>query len=196
MSIAPRQLLSREERHASILRGAAEAFARTGYAATSMEDVAAATGITKLIVYRHFESKEDLYRAVLDQVSNRLAEEFLRGLNLTDRRGFAVRSILSVAREHPDGLRLLWIHAAREPQFAAYAQEQHDKAIEAALYLIGATIDDQTVRVWAARTAVHYLFDAVLSWLDVGTPSRDDEFVELATSGLQALYLAWANPSG
>ena len=190
----PRQLLSREERQASILRGAAEAFARTGYAATSMEHVAAATGITKLIVYRHFESKEDLYRAVLDQVSNRLAEEFLRGLNQTERRGFAVRSILTVAREHPDGLRLLWVHAAREPQFAAYAQEQHDKAVSAALTIIGATIDDETFRVWAAQTAVHYLFDAVLAWLDVGDITRDDEFVEQATSGLQAMYLAWAKP--
>jgi AcrR family transcriptional regulator len=191
----PRQLLSREERQASILRGAAEAFARTGYAATSMEDVAAATGITKLIVYRHFESKEDLYRAVLDQISSRLAEEFLRGLNQTERRGFAVRSILTVAREDPDGLRLLWIHAAREAQFAAYAQEQHDKAVSAALTLIGATIDDGTFRGWAARTVVHYLFDAVLAWLDVGDPKRDDEFVEQATAGLQAMYLAWAKPS-
>ncbi|HYD10163.1 MAG TPA: helix-turn-helix domain-containing protein, partial [Acidimicrobiales bacterium] len=54
-----RRLLSREDRAASILRGAADAFAHGGFAATSMEDVAAASGITKLIVYRHFGSKEE-----------------------------------------------------------------------------------------------------------------------------------------
>jgi AcrR family transcriptional regulator len=191
-STEPRQLLSREERSASILRGAAGAFARAGYAATSMEDVAAASGITKLIVYRHFESKEELYRAVLDQVSERLAEEFVRGLGQSERRGFVVRTILTVAREHPEGLRLLWVHAAREPQFAEYAHERHEGAVSAALSLIGATIDDEMFRTWAARTVVDYLFDAVLEWLDVGTPDRDDEFVEVATRGLQAMYLAWA----
>ena len=73
----PRQLLARPERMASILRGAASAFAKSGFAATSMEDVAAACGVTKLIVYRHFESKEDLYREVLQRVFDRQAEEFV-----------------------------------------------------------------------------------------------------------------------
>src|SRR5204863_4834383 len=94
MSVAPRQLLSRPERQAAILRGAATAFARTGYAATSMEDVAAASGITKLIVYRHFDSKEELYRAVLQQVSDRLAEEFVAGVQRGERRGLGVRTLL------------------------------------------------------------------------------------------------------
>ena len=46
-----------------------------GFAATSMEDVAEACGVTKLIVYRHFDSKEDLYRAILQRVFDRQAEE-------------------------------------------------------------------------------------------------------------------------
>jgi AcrR family transcriptional regulator len=63
---APRQLLDRAARREAIVRGAAAAFAEKGYAGTSMEDVAAAAGITKLIVYRHFSSKEELYDAVLE----------------------------------------------------------------------------------------------------------------------------------
>jgi AcrR family transcriptional regulator len=191
-STEPRQLLPREERQASILRGAAKAFAHTGYAATSMEDVAAASGITKLIVYRHFESKEELYRAVLEEVSVRLAEEFLRGFSQAERRGFTVRAVLTVARENPDGFRLLWVHAVRERQFAEYANEHHERAVDAALALIGDSISDRTFKRWAARTAVAHLFDAVLEWLDVGSPSRDDEFVEVATRGVRALASAWA----
>ena len=64
-------LLSRSERQASILRGAAQAFAHNGFAGTSMDDVAAACGVTKLILYRHFETKEGLYRAVLQRVFER-----------------------------------------------------------------------------------------------------------------------------
>ena len=32
-----------------------------------MEEIAKNAGITRLIIYRHFDSKEDLYRSVLDR---------------------------------------------------------------------------------------------------------------------------------
>jgi hypothetical protein len=48
----PRKLLSRSQRQATILQGAATAFATKGFASTAMEEVAAASGITKEIVYR------------------------------------------------------------------------------------------------------------------------------------------------
>lgn len=40
-------------------------FARDGYDGTRLDDVAAAAGVTKPIVYRHFESKKALYLALL-----------------------------------------------------------------------------------------------------------------------------------
>ena len=64
MTHSPRKLLSRSQRHAAILQGAATAFATKGFASTAMEEVAAASGITKEIVYRHFASKEELYGRV------------------------------------------------------------------------------------------------------------------------------------
>jgi AcrR family transcriptional regulator len=103
--------LPRAARQEAILRGAARAFAGTGYAATSMEDIAAASGITKLIVYRHFDSKEELYRSVLQRVFDRLAEEFVIGYS-RGAGGVGARSLLTVAREDPDGFQLLWHHAS------------------------------------------------------------------------------------
>ena len=97
-----------------------------------MEDVAAASGITKLIVYRHFESKEELYRAVLTRVSDRLAEEFAGALESERPGGVGARALLTVAREDPDGFVLLWRHAAREPQFADYAAAQRAQAVAVA----------------------------------------------------------------
>src|SRR3954462_3631856 len=83
-----RRLMQRDERQAQILTAAAAAFARPGFAGTSMDDVAAEAGIPRLIVYRHFDSKEDLYRAVLTKVTERLGEEWTKGLQRVDRRGF------------------------------------------------------------------------------------------------------------
>ena len=116
-----RRLLRREERHASILHGAAAAFAGTGFAATSMEDVAEACGVTKLIVYRHFDSKEELYRAILQRVFDRQAEELVHGLEHPEQPGLGARTLLTVAREDATAFTLLWRHAPREPQFEAYA---------------------------------------------------------------------------
>jgi len=192
MSTAPRQLMGRAERQASILRGAAEAFARSGFAATSMEDVAAASGITKLIVYRHFESKEELYRAVLGRVTERLAEEFLANLNRTDRRGVGVRALLTVAREDPDAFVLLWRHASREPQFAEYAREQRAQAVLAARHFLEGVFDDDISARWAAEAVVGTSVEAVLAWLDGGDPRRDEEMIELTSDGLLAMRRAWA----
>jgi AcrR family transcriptional regulator len=186
-----RRLMQRDERQAQILAAAATAFARGGFAATSMDDVATEAGITRLIVYRHFDSKEDLYRAVLTKVTDQLGERWHQGMAAEDRHGMVFRMLLSVAREQPDGFRLLFEHAAREPQFATFADEVHTVQVELADQLVGETIPDPQFRAWVTRTIVGYLVDSVLAWLEVGEPTRDEEFVEQATAGLIAMYLAW-----
>lgn len=188
-----RQLLNRSERQETILVGAARAFAERGYAATSMEDVAAAAGITKLIVYRHFDSKEELYRAVLERVSQRLTEEFIAGLQGPARRGgVGVRAMLVVAREDPPGFVLLWRHAVREPQFADYAAEHRERAVGAARLLLLPVLKDPTLLAWASEATVAWLVDAVLTWLECGDAARDAEMVELSSAGLHALVTSWA----
>jgi AcrR family transcriptional regulator len=190
-AVETRQLLPRRERRAQLLGAAASAFAHAGFAATSMDDVAAAAGVTRLILYRHFASKEDLYRAVLDRVSTRLREEFVAGFEQAGGRAFTVRAMLNVARENPDGFRLLWVHAAREPQFAGYAHAQREQAADAADFLIGRAIDDRVIRGWATHAFVGVIVESVLAWLDHGTADRDEEFVDRATAGLRALYGVW-----
>jgi AcrR family transcriptional regulator len=182
--------LPRAARHEAILRGAARAFARAGYAATSMEDIAAASGITKLIVYRHFDSKEDLYRAVLQRVFERLAEEFVIGYS-RGAGGVGTRSLLRVAREDPDGFQLLWRHAAREPQFADYARQLREQSVDASRALLGGQVPPD-LHEWAAHTIVDYLVGAVLNWLEYGEEARDEEFVGLATADARAGVRAWA----
>jgi AcrR family transcriptional regulator len=189
----PRRLLRREERQAQILGAAAAAFARAGYAATSMEDVANEAGITRLIVYRHFESKEALYTAVLTEVTDRLAVEWEAGVTRHDR-GYVFRTLLTVARSLPDAYRLLFEHAAREPQFRGFAEDVESVQVALADELLGGTIPDAELRHWATRTAVRHLNASILVWLEDGDPARDEEFVLRATDGLMAMVQAWTQP--
>jgi AcrR family transcriptional regulator len=155
-----------------------------------MEEIAAASGITKLIVYRHFDSKEQLYRAVLSQVQERLAEEFRA--QLADGPEGIARSMLAVAREYPDGVRLLWRHAAREPQFAEYSDELRARALTVSRTLLEPYVDSP-MREWAAQTSVGYWVEAVLAWLDAGDPARDEQFVVYASGALRAAVGAWVS---
>jgi len=47
-------------------------FAEHGYAATTMDDIAESAGVTKPLVYQHFESKRALYLELMDVVSREL----------------------------------------------------------------------------------------------------------------------------
>lgn len=183
----------RAERRMSILAGAARAFARHGFVATSMEAIADATGVTKLIVYRHFDSKEALYRAVVDRVSVRLAEEFAAVAAEGRRAGIAPRAFLTVAREDPDGFRLLWRHAARETDFAEYADRFRRLAVDFADSVLAPAVGDATLRRWGAETLVAFVVDAVLAWLDHGEAARDDEFADRLSASMRAMVRAWTD---
>ncbi|MDQ3107476.1 MAG: TetR/AcrR family transcriptional regulator [Actinomycetota bacterium] len=195
MATAPRQLLDRAARRETILRGAASAFAEQGYAGTSMEGVAAAAGITKLIVYRHFASKEELYDAVLERVSDRGREVFIAGLQAGRPGSGAVRALLTMARDDPAGFTLLWNHAVREPQFAEHAGTIRARGVDAAENLLasGGWIAGPNRR-WAAETIMSYLVASVLHWLTVGGDD-DEEFVARITRSLPAMIRSWVEPT-
>lgn len=50
-----------------LIEAGEELFARKGYTATSMEDIASCVGIRPSAIYKHFQGKEALYEAVLDK---------------------------------------------------------------------------------------------------------------------------------
>jgi AcrR family transcriptional regulator len=177
-------------RREALLQVAARVFARSGFAATSMDDIAVEGGVSKLVAYRHFETKEGLYRAVLERVFARQVELFLGNLAQGLEAAGSTRALLDVAREWPDGFRLLWRHAVREPQFADYARHLRDVAVTAARQVVEPVVEPELVE-WAAQTLFDHLVDAVLNWLDHGDRERDDVFVTTETAALQATVAAW-----
>lgn len=171
-----RARLPRAERVRQVLAAAARAFARSGYAATSMEEIAAEAGTSKLMLYRDFEGKRELYVAVLDGLERRLLE-----LVADDpERGASVRgleALVRVAREQPDAFILLFRHAAREPELAAHADGFLAGAVAQSEERLAREIADPVLLRWSARVAVHATIEAVIAWLEVGDPARDEAFL-------------------
>ncbi len=65
---------SKEAVRSRVLQAAGEVFAERGFAAASLDQVAAAAGFTKGAVYSNFASKDELFLALMtDQVQRRVA---------------------------------------------------------------------------------------------------------------------------
>ncbi len=56
------------EKAEAILEGAMQEFLAHGYAATSMDRIAAAAGVSKATVYSHFQDKEGLFTALIQRL--------------------------------------------------------------------------------------------------------------------------------
>jgi AcrR family transcriptional regulator len=162
-----RRLMRRSERRGQILAAAKSAFLRSGFAATGLEDVADEAGVTKVLIYRHFDSKADLYRAALEDTRGRVRSA-TGGAGHLEEDSFG--ALATVAGEDPDGFRLLFRHAAREPAFRAGR------------------------RRWAAGLVPVLTLETIMAWLDAGRPAPEEE-VSVAVNATVDGFLG-AMPSG
>ncbi len=69
-----RDLAKAEERRRAILLGAARAFAKGGYDATNMDQIARECGLAKGHIYHYFRSKEDIFTEIRCEAVTRLLE--------------------------------------------------------------------------------------------------------------------------
>jgi AcrR family transcriptional regulator len=160
--------LPRAQRREQILASATQAFAKTGFTATSLEDIAAKAGVSRMILYRHFESKADLYIAVLDRAQRRL-------LDATGAPEFTMASVdglIAAAAEDPAAFRLLFRHAAREPEFRQHIDEVQRGSVEIAHEALVKAIGDSPWARWASNLLPSLVIEAVIAWLDAGQPDR------------------------
>lgn len=165
----PLRRLRRAERREQLLAAATQAFARTGFAATSLDDIATAAGISRVLLYRHFDSKTDLYRAVLDRAIQRLTA----AVGTRDYTYASIDALLQAAAEDPDGFRLLFHHAAREPEFRPQMDRFQQGMVATARRELTKLIPDRAWVQWAAQLAPVVAIEAVMAWLDAGQPDPD-----------------------
>jgi len=161
----------REQTTRRILDGAAAVFAKGGYAATSMEEIASAANVSKLLLYRDFAGKRELYLAVLQRTIATIVDEVPPAAS-----NEALRRLIAVARADPDGFTLLFRHAAREPEFAHIVSDWHEESVREAEQQLIPIEPDRVMRRWAAETVVSTTYVAIIAWLEHGDPARDDEF--------------------
>ena len=167
----PVRRLPRAQRREQILAAATKAFARNGFTATGLDDIAAEAGVTRVILYRHFDTKTDLYQAALDRFCAVLSDHVAEPVGgFTDA---SIDGLLKAAVAEPAGFRLLFVHAAREPEFKAVAEQFRQDIIAAAHVQISRIVPDESWARWAVQLAPSAAIEAIIAWLDAGQPDPD-----------------------
>ncbi|MEU8301311.1 TetR/AcrR family transcriptional regulator [Micromonospora sp. NPDC048909] len=167
----PARRLPRAQRREQILAAATEAFARNGFTATGLDEIAAEAGITRVLLYRHFDSKTDLYEAVLDRFCAVLSDHVAEPVGgFTDA---SIDGLLKAATADPAGFRLLFAHAAREPEFKARVEQFRADITAAAHLQISQVVADEAWALWASCLAPTAAIEAIIAWLDAGQPDAD-----------------------
>jgi AcrR family transcriptional regulator len=187
--------LSATARREQLLDVALVVFARNGYHDTSMNDIADAAGVTKPVLYQHFNSKRELYQALLDEVSNRLLTAIVTAAaGATDGREQTERGFRAyfrwVAEDH-DAFMLLYGGGTRQDdEFAHAVRRVTAGAAEAIAPLIAVDIDAEH-RLTLAHALVGLAEGASRRLVERGDSFDPDQIArqvsDLAWAGLRAV---------
>jgi AcrR family transcriptional regulator len=165
------------ERRQAIEEAAARLFAEHGYQSTTVEQIVAAAGVSKPMLYRHFDSKRELCARLLERRRDELAaaplDVFLDAGDPSERLSEMIDAWFAHVEAHPHSTRLLCQDITGDPQLVALQSELRGRQRAADMALLrefGATLPDteleplgETIR--ASLTAL------ALWWLDrPGTP--------------------------
>lgn len=136
-------------KHEAILAAAAACFADNGYAATSMDAIAATAGVSKQTVYHHFGNKTALFEAVVVHVSAALGHPLLdgqaRGLPLLETLTVFGRRLLELLL-CPQALSLMRLIVAEAPKFDKLADTVIHSGMETTTKIMADYLAAETAR--------------------------------------------------
>ncbi|MEM6109079.1 TetR/AcrR family transcriptional regulator [Mycobacterium sp. 050272] len=130
-----------------ILDAASKVFASEGFAGATIDAIGQAAGFTKGAVYSNFESKDELFLALVDREFELRGEQIAIALDSSGGDTAAAarevsRSVLDSVREHSDYYVLLveyWLRAQRDPLLRERLIGRRRAAADQALHIVEST---------------------------------------------------------
>ncbi|MGA9277046.1 TetR/AcrR family transcriptional regulator [Ilumatobacter sp.] len=189
------QRLPANARREQILDVALDVFASAGFHGASMNDIAEAAGVTKPVLYQHFDSKRDLYKALLDEVGQRLLDSIAKATaEATDGKSQTHLGFLAYFRwvaSDNAGFRLLFGNGtSNDDEFTQSVAKITASAAEATAPLIAVDISESTRRT-LAHALVGMAEGASRRLVELGDDFDPDQIADevsaLAWAGLRAL---------
>src|SRR2546427_7844689 len=123
--------LSASERRAQLIEVGRAVFAKRGYEAASMEEIAERAKVSKPIVYEHFGGKEGLYAVVVDREVEHIVSRIVDAMSTgspRERLERAALAFLTYVKERPDGFAVLLRDTAPSKQSGEMPALMYDLA--------------------------------------------------------------------
>lgn len=186
--------LPASERRRQLLEVAARVFGAEGYHGASMNDIATQAGVTKPVLYQHFESKHELFLELLRTVGAEVEQVVGQALDADlDPRALienALRAYFTYFEEHHNAFGMVFGDGVLgEPDFAAERQGLERNLALRISELIDITGVDRSGRRLIARGIVGLCEGAVRYCLDTDQPPDVESLVgmvgELVWAGLR-----------
>ena len=122
----------RARNQAIILKAARQIFAARGFDGTRIAGIAAACGLPKANIYYYFESKERIYRAVIDELLaewNRAFEHIALDRDPAEAIAAYVRAKLAYSRDNPASSKIFANENVRGARFLSRRDNQNIRRI-------------------------------------------------------------------
>jgi AcrR family transcriptional regulator len=154
-----RTRLSAAERRGLILESAKTLFSTAGYGRTSMDDIAAAAGITKPVVYDHFPSKKALYyelmRGLRDELLRQASANLAASATSRDRFRQAIGDFFAQVKRDPAVVELLFVQPRNQPDLLKEWERLQGEAIANLKPLVRSLAP--RLKPWQLGVAAHLL---------------------------------------
>jgi AcrR family transcriptional regulator len=133
MAAKAQRRLPPAERRELVLEAAGRLFGEHGYAHVTLDEIAAAAGVTKPVLYRHFDSKKALYLALLERHRNDLPRFFERvpdDLPFDQRVEAILETWFDYVTEHGYAWRMIFRDSGGGPEIDEFRRGNQERARE------------------------------------------------------------------
>ncbi|MEV0246098.1 helix-turn-helix domain-containing protein [Nocardia sp. NPDC050712] len=171
----PRRRLTPDDRRHQLVETGARLFADRAYDEVLMEDVAAAAGISRALLYRHFPSKRELFVAIYQQATEQLlvVTELDPGAPLPGQLNAALDAHLDYFEANAHSVLAANKVLATDPTVQSIITGELDVLRQRLLDVIGVEGPTRTTTSSVLMSWLTFVRVLTVDWLEHGTMTRE-----------------------
>ena len=169
--------MSREDRRAQIIDSAMKVFVRKGYNGATTADIADEAGISEVTLFRHFDSKRELFMAGIEPILITSLEDSItesKDLGPIKKLKYILKDRIDFVSKNHEMIKLILMESQINPEIAEI--DYIDKIIS----LLNDSIKETGIELKDEDLSLRFLMGSILSFLyfPEDNEGKIDEYVE------------------